>query len=100
MKDLIRNERLSSIFFIEIAEILNQEIFYSESKNKFLVTLIRICMSPDMNLIKGYVSIYPFLDKKTLEFIRFQSRFYRKLLSKRLRYRVKKIPKLDFYASV
>ncbi|WP_185863240.1 ribosome-binding factor A [Blattabacterium cuenoti] len=100
MKDLIRNEKLYSIFFIEIAEILNKEICYSESKDEFLVTLIKIHISSDMSLIKVYVSIYPFLDKKILKFIRSKSRFYRKLLSDRLRYRVKKIPKLDFYAII
>ncbi|WP_185857310.1 ribosome-binding factor A [Blattabacterium cuenoti] len=98
--NLIRNEKLSSIFFIEIAEILNEEIYYNRSKNKFLVTLIKICITHDMNLIKVYISIYPFLDKNILKFIRSKSKFYRKLLSKRLRYRVKKIPKLDFCAFV
>ncbi|WP_185857942.1 ribosome-binding factor A [Blattabacterium cuenoti] len=97
---LIRNEKLSSIFFMEIAEILNEEIFYSQNKSKFLVTLIKICITSDMNLIKVYVSIYPFLDKSILKSIRYRSRFYRKILSKKLRYRVKKIPKLDFFPSV
>lgn len=97
---LIRNEKLSSIFFMEIAEILNEEIFYSQSENKFLVTLMKICITPDMNLIKVYISIYPFLDKNILKSIRSKSRFYRKLLSKRLRYRVKKIPKLDFFPAI
>ncbi|QIK16454.1 ribosome-binding factor A [Blattabacterium sp. DPU] len=93
-----KNEKLYSIFFVEIAEILNKDICYNQSKNKFLVTLMKICITSDMNLIKVYISIYPFLDKKILKFIRSKSRFYRKLLSDRLRYRVKKIPKLDFYA--
>lgn len=98
--NLIRNEKLSSIFFMEIAEILNEEICYSQNNTKFLVTLIKICITPDMNLIKVYISIYPFLDKNLLKFIRSKSRFYRKLLSQRLRYRVKKIPKLDFCAAI
>ncbi|WP_185853325.1 ribosome-binding factor A [Blattabacterium cuenoti] len=101
MKEMsfIRNEKLSSIFSIEIAEILNEEIRNKNNEN-FLVTLIKVCLTPDMNLIKVYISIYPSLNKKILEFIRSKSRFYRKLLSKRLRYRVKKIPKLDFRVSI
>ncbi|WP_185860707.1 ribosome-binding factor A [Blattabacterium cuenoti] len=98
--NLIKNEKLSSIFFIEIAEILNKEIYFNQSQNKFLVTLIKICITHDMNLIKVYISIYPFLDKKILKYIRSKSFFYRKLLSIKLRYRVKKIPKLDFCAAV
>ncbi len=97
---LIRNKKLYSIFFVEIAEILNKEIFYSKKKNKSLVTLIKIYITPDMNLIKVYISIYPFFDKNILKSIRSKSRFYRKMLSHRLRYRVKKIPKLDFRADV
>ncbi|WP_185858512.1 ribosome-binding factor A [Blattabacterium cuenoti] len=97
---IIKNEKLSSIFSIEIAEILNKlnkEIRNrSKSKEKFLLTLIRVYITSDMNLIKVYISMYPFLDQDVLEYIRSQSRFYRKLLSKKLRYRVKKIPKLDF----
>ncbi|WP_185859305.1 ribosome-binding factor A [Blattabacterium cuenoti] len=96
---LIKNEKLSSIFSIEIAEILNEEI-QNENNEKFLVTLIKVCITHDMNLIKVYISIYPSLNKKILEIIRSRSRFYRKLLSKRLRYRVKKIPKLDFRVSI
>ncbi|WP_238784198.1 ribosome-binding factor A [Blattabacterium cuenoti] len=97
---LIKNDKLSSIFFVEIAEILNEEIRYSQRKNKFLVTLIKVCITPNMNLIKAYISIYPFSDKNILRFIRSKSKFYRKLLSERLRYRVKKIPKLDFCAAI
>lgn len=88
----IRNQRLSSIFYMEIAEILMKD----ETKKGFLITLIKICMTPDLSLIKSYISIYPFLDKEILESIRSKSGFYRKLLSKKLRYRVKKIPELDF----
>jgi|GEM_PF-6224716 Ribosome-binding factor A len=90
----IRNDKLSSIFFVEIAEILNEEkeIRYSQ----FLVTLIKVCITPDMNFIKVYISVYPFFDENILKFIRSKSKFYRKLLSNRLRYRVKKIPELDF----
>ncbi|WP_238785215.1 ribosome-binding factor A [Blattabacterium cuenoti] len=88
----IRNQRLSSIFYMEIAEILMK----NEIKKGFLITLIKIFMTPDLSLIKSYISIYPFLDQEILESIRSRSRFYRKLLSKKLRYRVKKIPELDF----
>lgn len=88
----IRNQRLSSIFYMEIAEILMKD----ETKKGFLITLIKIRMTHDLSLIKSYISIYPFLDKEILGSIRSKSVFYRKLLSKKLRYRVKKIPELDF----
>ncbi|ACY40065.1 putative ribosome-binding factor A [Blattabacterium sp. (Blattella germanica) str. Bge] len=104
MKEMnfIRNEKLSSMFSIEIAEILNEEIRNKRNKNneKFLVTLIKVCINTDMNFMKVYISIYPSFNKKILEFIRSKSGFYRKLLSQRLRYRVKKIPKLDFCALI
>ncbi|WP_185864457.1 ribosome-binding factor A [Blattabacterium cuenoti] len=90
----IKNEKLSSILFIEIAEILNEEVRYI--KKNFLVTLMKVNINSNMNRIKVYINIYPFLDKEIIYFIRSKSRFYRKLLSKRLRYRVKKVPKLDF----
>ncbi|WP_238784265.1 ribosome-binding factor A [Blattabacterium cuenoti] len=97
----IKNKKLSSIFYIEIAEILHKEFnknYNDVKKNKegFLVTLIKVCIFYEMNLIMGYIAIYPFLDRNILRKIRLKSGFYRKLLSKRLRYRVKKIPKLDF----
>ncbi|WP_185869022.1 ribosome-binding factor A [Blattabacterium cuenoti] len=98
---IIKNEKLSSIFSIEVAEILNKEIRNNRNKNKknFLVTLIKVCINCDMNLMKVYISIYPFFNKKILNILRSKSKLYRKLLSKKLRYRVKKIPKLDFLES-
>ncbi|AWU43506.1 ribosome-binding factor A [Blattabacterium sp. (Cryptocercus kyebangensis)] len=93
--DSIKNKKISSIFYTEIAEILHQE-FNNENREGFLITLTKICINTDMSLIKGYIAIYPFLNKNFLKRIRLKSGFYRKLLSKKLRYRVKKIPKLDF----
>ncbi|WP_185856044.1 ribosome-binding factor A [Blattabacterium cuenoti] len=95
----IQKKKFSSIFYVEIAEILQKE-FNSTSntinKEGILVTLIKVSVSSDMSLIIVYLSIYPFLDRKILKKIRLKSGFYRKLLSKRLRYCVKKIPELDF----
>ncbi|WP_185851563.1 ribosome-binding factor A [Blattabacterium cuenoti] len=92
--DTIRNKKLSSVFYTEIAEILHKE--FNNSSSNYLVTLIRVYLSCDMSFIMGYIAIYPFLDKNILKKIRLNSGFYRKLLSKKLRYRVKKIPELDF----
>ncbi|WP_238783753.1 ribosome-binding factor A [Blattabacterium cuenoti] len=90
-EDSIKNKKLSSIFYMEIAEIL---LKYNRNKN-FLVTLTKVSVSN--TLIKVYISIYPFMDKIFFQKIRSQSFSYRKELSKRLRYRVKKIPKLYFF---
>ncbi|WP_185871635.1 ribosome-binding factor A [Blattabacterium cuenoti] len=99
--NLIKNNRLSSIFFMEIAEIINnEEIYFNQNKNRILVTLMRVYFNPEINLIKAYIIVYPFLDQKVFSYIRSRSKFYRKLLSKRLRYRVKKIPELHFCATV
>ncbi|WP_185876822.1 ribosome-binding factor A [Blattabacterium cuenoti] len=92
--NFIKSKRLSSVFSTEIAEILGEEIRNIE-KN-FLVTLIKVCIAHDMSLLNVYIRIYPFFNKNILETIQYKSRFYRKLLSKRLRYRVKKIPKIRF----
>ncbi|AWU39078.1 hypothetical protein CPU2_573 [Blattabacterium punctulatus CPU2] len=93
--DSIKNKKISSIFYTEIAEILHQE-FNNENREGFLITLTKVCINPDMTFIKGYISIYPFIKENIFKKIRSKSGFYRKLLSKKLRYRVKKIPKLDF----
>ncbi|WP_185872213.1 ribosome-binding factor A [Blattabacterium cuenoti] len=100
MKEIsfIKNEKLSSIFSIEIAEIIDNEIRNKNNK-KFLVTIIKVSINNDMNFMKIYIKIYPYFNKYILKLIRSKSHFYRKLLSKRLRYRVKKIPKLDFLVS-
>ncbi|WP_185862129.1 ribosome-binding factor A [Blattabacterium cuenoti] len=92
----MKNEKLSSIFSIEIAEILNEEVRNNKNYENFLVTLIKVCITSDMNIIKVYIRMYPFLDKNILKYIRSKSLFFRKVLSKKLRYRVKKIPKIDF----
>lgn len=91
----IKNEKLSSILFTEIAEILSEEIRYI--KKNFLITLIKVKITSNMNLIKAYVNVYPSIDEEIIYYIRSKSSFYRKLLSKRLRYRIKRIPKLDFH---
>lgn len=81
---------------MEIAYLLHKEEFNNDH-GKFLITLIKVSMTPDRSLIKSYIAIYPFLDKSILKKIRSKSRLYRKYLSKKLRYRVKKIPKLYFH---
>ncbi|WP_185865011.1 ribosome-binding factor A [Blattabacterium cuenoti] len=92
-KNIIKYQKLSSIFFIEIAEILNEE--NRDNINNFLITLTNIKINFNINIIKLYINIYPFAEKSIVNYIYYRSNFYRKLLSKRLRYRVKKIPKIN-----
>ncbi|WP_185855504.1 ribosome-binding factor A [Blattabacterium cuenoti] len=96
---IFKTEKLYSIFYTEIAEIINENIknfFDNKNHEDFIVTLIKIKISYDMNSIIAYINIYPFFDEKIMHYLNSKSKFYRKLLSKRLRYRVKKIPKLFF----
>ncbi|WP_185869601.1 ribosome-binding factor A [Blattabacterium cuenoti] len=96
----IKNKKISSIFYTEIAEILNEETnninIKQKNRTKFLITLIKVSINTNINIIKVYINIYPFFKKDILYFIRSKSNFYRKKLFKRLRYRINKIPKLDF----
>ncbi|WP_185873834.1 ribosome-binding factor A [Blattabacterium cuenoti] len=94
----IKNKKLSSLFYIEIAEILQKE-FHNKIENKkgFFITLIKVCINSNMEYLKVYIGIYPFLDQNIVKEICSKSKIYRKKLSQKLRYRVKKIPILHFY---
>lgn len=101
---LVKNEKLYSIFFKEIAEILNKDIILKKYQNNYLlITLIKLKINYNKNEIKAYISIISKnLNNKNInynsiiKFIRSNSFLYKKELFKRLRYRVKKIPKLIF----
>ncbi|WP_185877361.1 ribosome-binding factor A [Blattabacterium cuenoti] len=95
--NVIKNEKIYSIFFVEIAEILNEEIKINYNKNNFLVTLVYLNINYNMNIIKAYINIYPYSEKILVNKICSKYKVYRKLLSKRLRYRVKKIPRLNIF---
>ncbi len=94
--NFIKNEKLSSIFFIELSEILNEEVRNICITNK-LVTLVKIYLYSDFKLIKAYIKIYPTIDKELIKYFSYKAKFFRKILYNRLRYRVKIIPKLSFY---
>ncbi|WP_185872748.1 ribosome-binding factor A [Blattabacterium cuenoti] len=94
--DTIKKKKLNSIFYSEIANLIQQDIYKKVLKKGIVITLIKINFSKNMNLIKGYISIYPFIDEQILTQIKSQTKIYRKFLSKKLRYHVKKVPKLNF----
>ncbi|WP_185877881.1 ribosome-binding factor A [Blattabacterium cuenoti] len=91
---IVKNKKILSIFFIEIAEILQQEFY---NNKKFLVTLINVKFNHNINFLKLYINIYPFSEKNIIIHIKSKLSFYRNILSKKLRYRIKKIPKLGIY---
>ncbi len=83
-----------------MSQILNEDMrnnYCIQNLKNVIVTLIKIDMSSDINSMKIYIKIYPIFDKKIENFIVLRSNIYRKLLSKNLRYYVKKIPKLYFH---
>ncbi|WP_185882411.1 ribosome-binding factor A [Blattabacterium cuenoti] len=92
----LQKKKLNSIFYSEIANMLQEEVNKEILKKGILITLIKISFSQNMNLIKGYISIYPFIDEQIINQINYKTKIFRKYLSKKLRYHVKKIPRLNF----
>ncbi|WP_185868499.1 ribosome-binding factor A [Blattabacterium cuenoti] len=94
--DNIKCNKLSSVLYKEIAEIINEDMKNNFHYTKLLITLIKISMDSYKNSMKVYINIYPFFNEKVMYFLRSRSSFYKKSLTKRLRYRIKKIPNLFF----
>ncbi|WP_185873293.1 ribosome-binding factor A [Blattabacterium cuenoti] len=93
--NIIKNKKISSIFFIELSEILQKEFINNCNYKKFLITLIKVKLNYDT--LKIYINIYPFPEKNIIVYIQSKLFLYKRILYKKLRYRIKKIPKLSIY---
>ena len=77
------------------------DIFQKKSKSLFenkMITVTVVRMSPDLQIAKAYLSIYPSKNnEETLELIRQHTNEIRYELGNRIRHQVRKIPELKFF---
>jgi ribosome-binding factor A len=63
-----------------------------------MITVREVSVSPDLGLVRAYLSLFPVNDKEALlDRIRLQSRVIRHELAQRIRHQVRKIPAIEFF---
>jgi len=96
MKDnSIRQHRLESLILRSLAEIFQRE--KDKLSGNGLVSITQVRLSPDLSLVKVYLSILPTEKRNEIfELVNSQNKFIRKLLGGKIK-NVRKIPELLFF---
>ena len=92
----VRQSKIARLLQKELAEI-----FQKESKNLFngkLVTVTVVRITPDLNLARVYLSVFPLKENEEFNLIVNQNiKIIRNYLGKRIRHQVRNVPELVFY---
>lgn len=88
----------------KVARLIQRElgdIFQKKSRSMFdgkMITVTVVRISPDLQIAKAYLSIFPNEDKEsTLQLVRDKVKEVRYELGNRIRHQVRKIPELRFF---
>lgn len=94
--DSTRQNKVARLLQKEIAEILQQKSSTIFPGSLITVTVVRV--SPDMQVAKVFLSIFPARKEgDELDTIRTHTKEIRHILGSRIRHQVKKIPELAFF---
>jgi len=91
-----RQNKVSKLIQKELSNIFQRETY--EILGNILVTVTRVNTSPDLSVVKVYLSIFPANDPLLcLESINKKKVFFRKLLGMSCRHQLRIIPEIIFY---
>lgn len=91
----IRQHRLESLILRSLADVFQRE--KDRLSGDGLVSVTEVRLSPDLSIVKVYLSILPIDKRKAIfELINSEKKFIRKLLGARIK-NVRKIPDLIFF---
>ena len=94
--DSVRQNKIARLLQKELAEI-----FQKESKNLFngkIITVTVVRITPDLNIARVYLSIFPLKESEDFDFIVNQNiKIIRNHLGKRIRHQLRNVPELVFY---
>lgn len=92
----VRQSKIARLLQKELAEI-----FQKESKNLFngkIVTVTVVRITPDLNLARVYLSVFPLKENEEFGLIVNQNiKTIRNHLGKRIRHQLRNVPELVFY---
>ena len=91
-----RQRKVAQIIQEDMAEIFRKQA--SDSKQRFLVSVSDVKVTPDLGIAKIYLSIFPAeLRKPIMKEINENNAFYRNYIGQKMAKQVRIIPQLVFY---
>jgi len=92
-----RQKRIAKIINKDLAEILQGEVRKGGIKN-LIITVSKVKVTPDLNLAKVYVSVFP-SDKALglLKALQSNAKLIKHEVAQRVRHQLRKMPDLIFY---
>ncbi len=92
-----RQKRIAKIIQMDLAEILQGEVRKGGIKN-LIITVSKVKVTPDLNLAKVYVSIFPSDKAEDLvKALQSQAKLIKHEEAQRVKHQLRKMPDLIFY---
>jgi ribosome-binding factor A len=91
----IRTDKVASLLQQELSDILEKEL----PRSGPLLTVVEVRITADLGIARAYISVIG-TDKErkeAIEYLRNETKHFRKLLSSRIRNQFRRIPELEFY---
>jgi ribosome-binding factor A len=91
-----RQQRIGKLLQKDLGEILQQEL--THVTRGAMVTVTKVYVTPDLNTVKIYLSLFATSDKESLlQNIRHRAGEIRGKLGNRIRHQLRSVPELQFY---
>ncbi len=92
-----RQKRIAKIIQMDLAEILQGEVRKGGIKN-LIITVSKVNVTPDLNMAKVYVSIFPSEKAgELLKALQANAKLIKHEVAQRVRHQLRKMPDLIFY---
>ncbi len=92
-----RQKRIAKIIQMDLAEILQGEVRKAGIRN-LIITVSKVKVTPDLNLAKVYVSIFPSSKAdELLQALTSNNKQIKHAVAQRVRHQLRKMPDLIFY---
>jgi ribosome-binding factor A len=91
----IRTDKVASLLQQELSAILEKEL----PRSGPLLTVVEVKVTPDLGIARAYISIIGSEKEKkeAIEHLQSETKYFRKLLSSKIRNQFRRIPELEFY---
>lgn len=91
----IRTDKVASLLQRELGDILQKEL----PRSGPLLTVVDVKITPDLGIARAYISLIG-PEKEcadSMDYLKNETKHFRKLLSDRIRHQFRRIPELEFY---
>jgi ribosome-binding factor A len=91
----IRTDKVASLLQQELSAILQKEL----PRSGALLTVVDVKVTPDLSIARAYISAIGSEEetRKAIEHLKSETKYFRKLLSMKIRHQFRRIPELEFF---